>query len=411
MAQDRIITDSGVTTRKSEVDKFITEATSFITNTDSPIKKIDKLSTKYSVVTIGELRGEGKGQTEINQSFTNLGDKIKKNLDTILEEYAQIETTSMRITSRIEELEMLAKLSTSYTELISQNSTNSPDFGSKFSKIRMEQAAKIPSIMKKKVEEIGSAVKDAIEAGAPKLLTPKEIEKIIRDKYGDAMTPEQIKLLAESLFKNCNSLEITTKGMKYEVTITKDGKYIVNGVETTKSDFDILFGNLKSLNKNKMGDMKTDLDKNLGTIEFGFERGMEVVMMEFLQNGIPLIESADGRIQMIKNTQIDVIKGYIKGDAKAKIQGTNTSVSFDAKIGVDIVNVQSDILTIRIPWTDKNITIHGNLGVGIKAGASGKASEHKKEASIEGGMGVTGKLKGKIEDQDFRTETTKDFTF
>ncbi|MGG5342501.1 hypothetical protein IGI58_001544 [Enterococcus sp. AZ020] len=61
--------------------------------------------------------------------------------------------------------------------------------------------------------------------------------------------------------------------------------------------------------------------------------------------------------------------------------------------------------------TDKNITINGNLGAGAKAGASADFDKHKQEISVEGGMGITGKLNGKIEDQDFKTETTKDFAF
>jgi hypothetical protein len=424
LTQDRIVNNAGVTTRKDEVDKFIIEATNFILNTDSSIKKIDELSLKYSVTTTGELRGEGKGTEEINSGITSLGEKIKKNLDIILEEYTKIETTSIRITSRVEELGLLTKLSNSYKELITQNSTTSSEFASKLSKIKMEQSTQIPSIMKKRVEEVNEDVKKAIEGGAPKLLTPKEIEKIIKDKYGDSMTPEQIKLLAETIFKNCNSLEITTKNMKYEVTITKDGKYIINGVESSKSDVDILFGKVKFSDKNKKGDINADVtiasrkngktsigNKDFGTVEYGFERGVEVVMAQFLQNGIPLIESADGKIQMIKNTQVDLIKGYITGGANANVQGVTAGVDFSAKIGVDVVNVRTDIISVRIPWTDKNIIIKGNAGVGAKAGASGEITKHKQKVSVEGGVGATGKIDAEIVDQDFKTETTKDFIF
>lgn len=425
MAHDRIVSTSGINTRKNEVDKFTEAIASFITTTDAPIKVIDQLMSKYEVSSgpSGEARGSGKSQSDIHDGLSQRGKIVKDKLDKLLEDYAKIESTSVRIISRVEELEALTTLTQSYYQLIRDNGTGSPDFASKCSKIRMEQASKIPAVMKQRVADIGEDVKAALLKQAPKLLTAQQIENIIRGKYGESMTPEQIKMLSQEIFKNCNTITISADGKSYKLSINEAGEYFINNVKAEKSSYEALFGKYKNISKTTLGEFngKGSIgsfkngkgswgNKDFGTVSFGIDRGMELVMAKFIQDGVPLISSDDGRLQMIKNTQVEVLKAYGQVGGEFSSQGNKAGLKGSIKVGGDIIKIESDILTVPL-FGQKDLTIRPEAGVGAKAEASLTVDKHKMKGKLGAGLGFTAGAEARVVDKDFRVETKEDVDF
>lgn len=428
MGYDRVISQIEIENVKKEVGNFVKEAVQFIKTTETPIQQLKGYCSKYNVSS-SHIRTGNWSVANLTNSLHDNMKAMNTSLDETAKEYIQIESTSTRILDRAAELDVLTSLARQYTDLIKSNSTSSAGFMSKCGKIRMETASKIPSIMSKKAKNIAEDLEKKLMNQAPKLMTKKEIEAYITKKYGNSMSEEQIKKLATILFENCNEITVESNGEVYKVTIDSEGNYIVNDVKKDKVSFEKIFGSVKpkgevkGLNVNtstkflSFSSMDGKKETKYGNSDFGKisasgKLGVEIIMAEFVQNGVPLITTSDGKIEMLKNTNAKILASYAEASGSVSLKSMNSiGLQGKIKVGVDAVTISSDIISAEIPTTNKNLVIKGEGGVGVSFEMSGNLSSKEVSGKIKAGAGPSAGLKVSVVDQDYLTEKKSDFDF
>lgn len=421
MGNNRILSENGIENKKTVIGKFLPEMASFFSAVVPLGKQADPIIEKYyprdaAAQFVIENSGAPNGTSKAVETFETSANEMKEALNSVKVQYIMIETTAERIVTRIDELNQLTNLANEYDELIRVDSPNSNTFGGELAGIRKNLSSLIPSIMEKRVENIGKEMKDKLYKIAPLLLTKEEIAKIIESKYEETMSESQKKQLAELLFAQCNSSIYTTQeGKEYEVTVDEYGNYKLNGKVMDKAGIEkILFGVYKETSDSRVGAIKMKDGEIKGVISQKVSEEYKLVAMQIIMNGAPLVSNDDGSLTMFRNTQLEFLKiyGLVYVSGAIKVNDPELfSLKIGGKIGVNIVNVSTEIIKISIPFSDWSFYLKGSASLGISADASLEASKDDVGVDIGITPGVGGSVRPGFSKDDFETGTIQDFYF